>query len=121
MQRGNDCLEISGVVSNAVAVETANIPATVAVLVKPGSCPVATGFGICVEMCNGDASCPDNQKCCSNGCGHTCQAPALGERVCCEAMTAPCRACERSMTVEDFCLQCSLGNIRDLGCNSCPK
>ncbi|XP_045168888.2 papilin-like [Mercenaria mercenaria] len=44
---------------------------------KPGKCPDSKGmFGICAAMCSGDHTCPENQKCCSNGCGHTCQDPA---------------------------------------------
>uniref|UniRef100_A0A8C1P7K8 WAP domain-containing protein n=1 Tax=Cyprinus carpio TaxID=7962 RepID=A0A8C1P7K8_CYPCA len=39
---------------------------------KPGSCPKPVGFGLCAEMCSGDSSCPNNHKCCSNGCGHVC-------------------------------------------------
>ena len=31
--------------------------------------------GACVEACSSDASCANGQKCCSNGCGHTCQDP----------------------------------------------
>jgi WAP-type (Whey Acidic Protein) 'four-disulfide core' len=42
---------------------------------KPGFCPPPTGAGICVELCESDDSCPGAQKCCSNGCGHTCQNP----------------------------------------------
>ncbi|XP_048258469.1 prestalk protein-like isoform X2 [Haliotis rufescens] len=43
---------------------------------KEGSCPSTDGaFGICVESCSNDGSCPGSQKCCSNGCGHTCQSP----------------------------------------------
>ncbi|XP_026120026.1 WAP four-disulfide core domain protein 18-like [Carassius auratus] len=42
---------------------------------KPGSCPKPTGVGLCAEMCSGDGSCPNNQKCCSNGCGHQCMDP----------------------------------------------
>ncbi|OQV12697.1 hypothetical protein BV898_13018 [Hypsibius exemplaris] len=41
----------------------------------PGKCPAATGPGFCLERCSGDESCPGAQKCCSNGCGHTCQVP----------------------------------------------
>ncbi|XP_041351293.1 papilin-like [Gigantopelta aegis] len=34
------------------------------------------GFaGACVSMCRNDTSCPDNMKCCSNGCGHVCMKP----------------------------------------------
>jgi len=42
---------------------------------RPGACPKPTGFGICVEACSGDGDCPDNEKCCSNGCGHVCMRP----------------------------------------------
>ncbi|KAM3619488.1 uncharacterized protein V6R79_009121 [Siganus canaliculatus] len=45
-----------------------------------GDCPPAqkaTGFSAaCVESCSSDNHCPAPRKCCSNGCGHTCQAPA---------------------------------------------
>ena len=34
---------------------------------RPGS------FGICVNLCSGDDSCPAGQKCCSNGCGRVCK------------------------------------------------
>ncbi|XP_030024800.2 WAP four-disulfide core domain protein 18 [Manduca sexta] len=45
--------------------------------VKSGSCPPVDpdAYGPCVEACSGDGSCPGNQKCCSNGCGHTCSPP----------------------------------------------
>ena len=43
-------------------------------VVKPGFCP-APGIGICVELCGGDQTCPGDQKCCSNGCGHACMDP----------------------------------------------
>ncbi|CAI5778623.1 WAP four-disulfide core domain 18-like [Podarcis lilfordi] len=46
---------------------------------KPGYCPPREGFGLCVEECSGDNSCPGDKKCCSNNCGHTCQTP-LKER-----------------------------------------
>ncbi|XP_063405011.1 cysteine-rich motor neuron 1 protein-like isoform X11 [Mytilus trossulus] len=45
--------------------------------VKDGECPVASGAGICAEMCTTDSGCPNEQKCCVNGCGaHQCTAPA---------------------------------------------
>ena len=31
------------------------------------------GFGSCVELCSSDANCTTDEKCCSNGCGHSCQ------------------------------------------------
>lgn len=47
---------------------------------KQGDCPApqrATGFAAaCVESCSSDRHCSASKKCCSNGCGHTCQAPA---------------------------------------------
>uniref|UniRef100_A0A1A8ELF1 Kallmann syndrome 1b sequence n=1 Tax=Nothobranchius korthausae TaxID=1143690 RepID=A0A1A8ELF1_9TELE len=47
---------------------------------RQGDCPApqrATGFAAaCVESCSLDRDCPSLRKCCFNGCGHTCQAPA---------------------------------------------
>lgn len=47
---------------------------------RQGDCPPpqrAAGFAAaCVESCSSDQHCPSPRKCCSNGCGHTCQAPA---------------------------------------------
>ncbi|XP_068164984.1 anosmin-1a [Antennarius striatus] len=47
--------------------------------VKQGRCPPqdrASGFAAaCVESCDHDGECPAQRKCCSNGCGHTCQPP----------------------------------------------
>ncbi|XP_004867413.1 anosmin-1 isoform X1 [Heterocephalus glaber] len=48
-------------------------------LVKQGDCPApekASGFAAaCVESCEVDSECSGVKKCCSNGCGHTCQVP----------------------------------------------
>ncbi|XP_059854678.1 WAP four-disulfide core domain protein 3-like isoform X2 [Delphinus delphis] len=48
---------------------------------RPGTCPqLAPGvIGACVEMCSGDESCPLGQKCCSHGCGHSCQRAVRAE------------------------------------------
>lgn len=49
---------------------------------RPGTCPgVPEGMvGTCAESCIGDRSCPPGQKCCSNGCGKSCQVPvSIGE------------------------------------------
>ncbi|KAM4560541.1 anosmin-1a [Odontesthes bonariensis] len=47
--------------------------------VKQGGCPPperAGGFAAaCVESCDRDRECSAQKKCCSNGCGHTCQSP----------------------------------------------
>ncbi len=46
---------------------------------KPGVCPSEPlGIGLCVEMCSLDSNCPNDEKCCSNGCGHQCMAPYKG-------------------------------------------
>lgn len=42
---------------------------------KLGTCPTPEGDGICVEECESDSCCKGIKKCCSNGCGHTCQIP----------------------------------------------
>ncbi len=42
-----------------------------------GMCPSTVGqVGICVELCSEDNDCDGIQKCCFNGCGHTCVDPA---------------------------------------------
>lgn len=48
-------------------------------MVKEGVCPrlLPNTAGACAEMCTGDASCPGNKKCCSNGCGHSCMSPVF--------------------------------------------
>ena len=50
---------------------------TVTDITVEGVCPdLPTGvLGTCVEMCSSDAGCDPGLKCCSNGCGHTCQKP----------------------------------------------
>ena len=43
---------------------------------KPGTCHVPRfGFGGCVDECQSDDSCPGDEKCCSNDCGHICLMP----------------------------------------------
>ncbi|KAL3869869.1 hypothetical protein ACJMK2_042496 [Sinanodonta woodiana] len=44
---------------------------------KPGTCPKPPLRGVCVDLCFSDEGCPGSQKCCSNGCGHTCQTPTV--------------------------------------------
>ncbi|XP_074928250.1 chelonianin-like isoform X3 [Chelonoidis abingdonii] len=48
---------------------------------KPGFCRVfpPDTMGICALLCFSDADCPGAKKCCSVGCGLTCQTPTAGE------------------------------------------
>ncbi|KAL3875221.1 hypothetical protein ACJMK2_038145 [Sinanodonta woodiana] len=50
-------------------------------ITKAGYCPSLPDnvSGICVDACRNDGDCPGDQKCCSNGCGHTCMTsgPAI--------------------------------------------
>ncbi|XP_059916007.1 whey acidic protein-like [Gadus macrocephalus] len=46
---------------------------------KKGLCPPRQGFGLCAEFCSGDYNCPNDQRCCSNGCGHQCTDPYIGK------------------------------------------
>uniref|UniRef100_A0A4W5NUD6 WAP domain-containing protein n=1 Tax=Hucho hucho TaxID=62062 RepID=A0A4W5NUD6_9TELE len=40
---------------------------------KPGVCPHRRwGVGTCAEFCSNDSDCPNDEKCCHNGCGHDC-------------------------------------------------
>uniref|UniRef100_A0AAQ4PAD5 WAP domain-containing protein n=1 Tax=Gasterosteus aculeatus aculeatus TaxID=481459 RepID=A0AAQ4PAD5_GASAC len=34
-------------------------------------------FGQCEELCSTDSDCLNDDKCCSNGCGHVCTAPYI--------------------------------------------
>ncbi len=46
---------------------------------KPGVCPSENlRIGVCAELCSHDGDCLNDQKCCSNGCGHQCVAPYKG-------------------------------------------
>uniref|UniRef100_A0A3Q0SRW7 WAP domain-containing protein n=1 Tax=Amphilophus citrinellus TaxID=61819 RepID=A0A3Q0SRW7_AMPCI len=48
---------------------------------KPGVCPDRSAvIGLCVELCFNDNDCPNNEKCCSNGCGNECVAPVIVKR-----------------------------------------
>uniref|UniRef100_A0A671T8F3 WAP domain-containing protein n=1 Tax=Sinocyclocheilus anshuiensis TaxID=1608454 RepID=A0A671T8F3_9TELE len=43
---------------------------------KPGRCPPqSSGRRSCTSSCKSDSNCPNNEKCCSNGCGRYCTVP----------------------------------------------
>ncbi|XP_048510814.1 papilin isoform X3 [Athalia rosae] len=48
---------------------------------KPGNCPSVLNSTTCEEECSSDADCPEDYKCCSNGCGTSCLQPAPTEPV----------------------------------------
>ncbi|KAF4097430.1 hypothetical protein G5714_021438 [Onychostoma macrolepis] len=71
------CLLIAALLCLSVCLSTTDTegPAT-AEPEKPGLCPSENhGAGLCVEECFYDTDCLNDQKCCSNGCGHQCMAP----------------------------------------------
>uniref|UniRef100_A0A8C1S3N0 WAP domain-containing protein n=1 Tax=Cyprinus carpio TaxID=7962 RepID=A0A8C1S3N0_CYPCA len=48
---------------------------------RPGVCPRYNVIGICVvskNNCFNDGECPNDQKCCSYGCGRQCMDPYRG-------------------------------------------
>ncbi len=48
---------------------------------KPGTCPKKLGVavsGVCADRCSHDSDCPNDEKCCSNRCGHKCMSPYEG-------------------------------------------
>uniref|UniRef100_A0A8C2EHV9 WAP domain-containing protein n=1 Tax=Cyprinus carpio TaxID=7962 RepID=A0A8C2EHV9_CYPCA len=49
------------------------------VTAKPGVCPIFSLDGAvlkpCLKLCFLDRNCPDDEKCCSNGCGRQCMPP----------------------------------------------
>uniref|UniRef100_A0A673GY65 WAP four-disulfide core domain 2 n=1 Tax=Sinocyclocheilus rhinocerous TaxID=307959 RepID=A0A673GY65_9TELE len=48
----------------------------VCITAKPGRCPPqSSGRRLCTSSCKSDSNCPNNEKCCSNGCGRYCTAP----------------------------------------------
>uniref|UniRef100_A0A671SJ11 WAP domain-containing protein n=1 Tax=Sinocyclocheilus anshuiensis TaxID=1608454 RepID=A0A671SJ11_9TELE len=48
---------------------------------KPGECPPqSSGRRSCTRSCRSDSNCPNNKKCCSNGCGRYCTRSGPGKR-----------------------------------------
>ncbi|XP_050951548.1 perlwapin-like isoform X2 [Labeo rohita] len=70
------CL-VKGPVTGAVDLDKELLPGA-----KPGMCPrnKPDVVGLCAEMCFHDSDCPNNEKCCSNGCGHQCIPPYRAEK-----------------------------------------
>ncbi|XP_066902314.1 papilin [Halyomorpha halys] len=49
--------------------------------IKPGDCPVFATSENCNQECRKDSECPDDHKCCYNGCGTQCSPPRSEEPV----------------------------------------
>lgn len=86
---------------------------------KVGRCPSSTGFGICVMGCFADSDCQGVKKCCSNGCGRTCQTPSFvreGECPSNEGVVGICAINENSCLDDE---QCDAGHkCCARGCNN---
>ncbi|XP_060551671.1 uncharacterized protein DDB_G0274171-like [Ruditapes philippinarum] len=85
---------------------------------KPGVCQKPEGFGACVELCSGDHDCTGDQKCCSNGCGHTCQDPGTD---CTRALCPPIKCPFGSYIPEGRCCptckpDCTLVDCQPIEC-----
>ncbi|XP_023166310.2 papilin isoform X6 [Drosophila hydei] len=89
---------------------------------KPGVCPqLATNASECARECYTDADCRGDNKCCSDGCGHLCVAPARPTR---RPNTPPpvviypgeVRATLESKPPQEVDVQTSIGGIAVLRC-----
>ncbi|XP_050961044.1 WAP four-disulfide core domain protein 3 isoform X2 [Labeo rohita] len=74
---------------------------------KPGACPTINfekaKLGVCAEMCSHDGDCPNDRKCCSNGCGHQCMAPYKEKPGVCPRRVIGVRLCEELCAHDTDC------------------
>ncbi|CAI5647194.1 unnamed protein product [Oreochromis niloticus] len=79
------------------------------VFTKPGVCPrkfllpSSSAFVPCVESCSYDSDCPDNEKCCSNGCAHECMAPYIVKPGLCPRRRLDERRCAETCSTDNDC------------------
>ena len=66
-------------------------------------CPDTYGrVGPCDDLCSDDKDCYEGRKCCSNGCGHQCTIPIIGEQ---SSKTSQMLNISKShFQLTDFCL-----------------
>ncbi|XP_058616685.1 WAP four-disulfide core domain protein 18-like isoform X2 [Onychostoma macrolepis] len=73
------CLLIAALLCLSVCLSTTDTEGPATEPEKPGVCPgnklKEAVAGVCAEMCSNDSECPNDKKCCSNGCGHQCMTP----------------------------------------------
>ncbi|XP_071805737.1 uncharacterized protein [Asterias amurensis] len=89
-------------------------------VIHAGDCPLIDDgvFGVCSESCNHDGNCTETQKCCSNGCGHSCME-VVQPVVCAEIMCAI--YCEFGyQQTQDGCDTCSCLEDTDPDLSGCP-
>ena len=62
-------------------------------------------MGICTDMCENDHSCSQFQKCCSNGCGHTCvdAVPVSKQGVCPAVQQGMVGICSQQCSGDEHC------------------
>ncbi|XP_043197391.1 latent-transforming growth factor beta-binding protein 4-like [Amphibalanus amphitrite] len=98
--------------------------------VKPGFCPrIVKGYkGRCVEECSSDYDCEGETKCCSTGCGHTCQKPGKAIVHPCKTVRFRCGDDTRCAATRGLCQPgkpCPLSPLcvsnRVPYCESCPE
>ncbi|XP_039459966.1 WAP four-disulfide core domain protein 18-like [Oreochromis aureus] len=71
---------------------------------KPGVCPVRKYIRAdCTESCSKDSDCPDNEKCCSNGCGHECMPPVIVKPGLCPRRRLDDRRCAVTCSYDTDC------------------
>uniref|UniRef100_A0A3P8R2W5 WAP domain-containing protein n=1 Tax=Astatotilapia calliptera TaxID=8154 RepID=A0A3P8R2W5_ASTCA len=72
---------------------------------KPGVCPVRYYIHAdCTKSCSKDSDCHDNEKCCSNGCGHECMAPVIVKPgLCPHRLPAALGPCVESCSTDSDC------------------
>uniref|UniRef100_A0A3Q0SRP1 WAP four-disulfide core domain 2 n=1 Tax=Amphilophus citrinellus TaxID=61819 RepID=A0A3Q0SRP1_AMPCI len=73
-------------------------------LQKPGFCPHRHwDFEHCGDLCSCDGDCPNNEKCCSTGCGHMCMAPVLEKPGVCPRRCLDFGNCAESCSCDSDC------------------
>uniref|UniRef100_A0A3Q0SS02 WAP four-disulfide core domain 2 n=1 Tax=Amphilophus citrinellus TaxID=61819 RepID=A0A3Q0SS02_AMPCI len=71
---------------------------------KPGVCPRRRlVFGHCMKSCSYDGDCPNNNKCCSTGCGRDCMAPVIAKPGFCPQRRMCFGHCSESCSYDSDC------------------